>query len=117
MKSILTAESDTTLYTAGASWLAHEADEPSIRSGLFDNPFRPNWETREDSWQNFSSPFPQKPRHMFAAFSYIDTHPYSNIRLGFDVPEWNERAVRGSMGTWEGESRFNQLKGSYVAIM
>ena len=54
---------------------------------------------------------------MFAAFSYIDTHPNSNSGLAFDVPEWNERSVRGRLGTWLEESKFNQLKGSYVAVL
>jgi hypothetical protein len=105
------------VYNVGASWIAHEADDWSIRSGFFDNPYRPNWAAEERSWLSFSSPMRRRPQHMFCAFSYIDVNPHSNIRLGFETPNWNENSVECRMYTWMDESKFNQLKGYYVAIL
>ena len=108
---------DTIAYNINASWLAHEIDEPTIRSGNFGNTPGPAQTMDYKHWHTFTSPMRRRPRKMFFALSSIDVQPHHNIRLHCEAEKWDENGVEGRFFTWLEESKFYALRGSYVAIM
>ncbi|KAF9879434.1 hypothetical protein CkaCkLH20_02977 [Colletotrichum karsti] len=96
---------------------SHEADDSSIRSGVYEFPFHHNWTDRDEGWFDFSKVMCRKPQNMFLAFSHIDVHPDRNIRLSMEADDWNEYGVRGRIKTWERESKYCQMKGVYIAVL
>ncbi|KAK3398528.1 hypothetical protein B0T20DRAFT_498418 [Sordaria brevicollis] len=108
-------ETDSIVYGMGVSWLAHEPDDWTIRSGLFDPPLDPNQRERFDT-REYSSPLRRDPKHMFYALSHIDVHPNKNIRLAMEV-RGDYRKADAKFFTWEDESKFYRLKGVYVAAL
>jgi hypothetical protein len=99
-----------------ASWLAHEPDDETMRSGLLEYPFGGSWTCRATAAQSFSPPMRQRPRNVFYAFSHIDVHTSSNVRLALDVT-WDEARIEGVFSTWESESAFTLLGACYVALL
>ncbi|KAL8643856.1 MAG: hypothetical protein Q9226_008076 [Calogaya cf. arnoldii] len=108
---------DTIAYNINASWLAHEIDEPTIRSGNFGNTPDPAQTMGYKYRHTFTSPMRRKPRKMFFALSSIDVQPHHNIRLRCEAEKWDENGVEGKFFTWLEESNFYVLRGSYVAIL
>jgi hypothetical protein len=104
------------MWNAAATWLAHEADDWSIRSGIFSNPNHQKVVKEMKERVPFSSPMRRRPQHMFCAFSYLDLYPNHNIRLQFDA-DWNEKGVDCRIWTWVDESKFYEARGVYVAVL
>ncbi|KAF5975668.1 agglutinin HPA-like protein [Fusarium bulbicola] len=100
---------DTEVYNLTVSWIAHESDEWTIRSGSLDHPVNPPSMTREASRTSpYRSPMPKPPSHVFLAFTYIDVPVHSNIRLDLDS-SWTHEGITGVFTTWEEESRFYRV--------
>ncbi|KAH7161674.1 hypothetical protein EDB81DRAFT_351723 [Dactylonectria macrodidyma] len=107
---------DTIVYGIVASWIAHEPDDWTIRSGTLDHPFDPNLTRVGRCTKQYSSPLRRRPRKLFYAFSRIDVQPNSEIRLILDAT-CDEAKVDGVFSTWMEESKFYLCSGSYVAIL
>ncbi|KAF5620265.1 ATP synthase subunits region orf 7 [Fusarium sp. NRRL 52700] len=107
---------DAEVYNLTASWIAHESDEWTIRSGSLDHPVHPPNMTREASGTStYRTPMPKPPSHVFIAFTHIDVPVQSNIRLDLDA-NWTQEGITGVFTTWEEESRFYRCEGCYVAF-
>ncbi|KAM7210467.1 ATP synthase subunits region orf 7 [Rhypophila decipiens] len=107
---------DSIVHNLSATWLAHEADDWTIRSGLLEHPFPGHLSSSQSSWRGFNPPFRRKPKHLFYAFSHIDVHAGANIRLKVECM-WDENKVEGIMSTWNDESKFVVLSTSYIALL
>ncbi|KAK0704576.1 hypothetical protein B0H67DRAFT_464038, partial [Lasiosphaeris hirsuta] len=63
----------TRAYAIGAHWLAHAADDPSIRSGRFAPAGdASNWVTKNSGTISFSPPFVAKPQCIFVGFDHAN---------------------------------------------
>jgi H-type lectin domain len=104
-------------------WLAHEEDNLTISSGDVDSSFcadskyNPSGKSQPVS-KKFRTPFRRKPTCLFGGFSFIDTSNTAPIRLRYDVKDnWDKDGFNSEFSTWQDESKFYQLKASYVAIL
>lgn len=104
-------------YNLQAGWLAHEADEWSIRSGNIYAPhYYPNNRKEDLQKVDFSSPMRRKPQALFRALTYIDVDVSHNLRFQLDAI-WDESKVGARFFTWEEESKFFCLRGCYIAVI
>ncbi|KAH6981604.1 hypothetical protein BKA56DRAFT_731119 [Ilyonectria sp. MPI-CAGE-AT-0026] len=108
--------SDSIIYQIAASWIAHEPDDWTIRSGYFSNPYDPNLTLVARCTNHYSSPMRRRPSKLFCALSHIDVGPQYNVRLSLTAT-WDETKVESVLSTWEEQSKFVVLAGSYVAIL
>ncbi|CCT73219.1 uncharacterized protein FFUJ_10099 [Fusarium fujikuroi IMI 58289] len=106
---------DSEIYNLTVSWIAHESDEWTIRSGDLTYPVSPFETTRESSrTESFKSPMSRDPLGIFLAFTYIDAPGNCPIRLNLRS-EMTQEGVTGVFSTWEEESRFYRCRGCYFA--
>lgn len=104
------------MYNLSATWLAHEADDWTIRSGMLEHPFEGKDTRIAQCSRVFSPPMRRRPKHVFYAFSHIDVHANANIRVKVEC-QWDQNKIEGTLSTWEEESKFVLLNASYVAIL
>ncbi|KAF7534311.1 hypothetical protein G7054_g6289 [Neopestalotiopsis clavispora] len=108
---------DTVVKSFLVSWIAHRPADECIRSGMFPSVQR---DTSVKDWrgsQVFDSPLSRRPRGVFCGFRCIDAPPNHNIRLEIEADDWDANQVKAHIYTWEEESRFVNLSGSYIAIL
>ncbi|KAF5705136.1 ATP synthase subunits region orf 7 [Fusarium mundagurra] len=107
---------DTEVINLTVSWIAHESDEWTIRSGSLRHSVYPPNMTREASGtSSYRSPMPKPPSYIFLAFTHIDAPVHSNIRLDLGSNSTQE-GMTGVFTTWEEESKFYRCEGCYVAF-
>lgn len=108
---------DGVAHNIMTGWLAHAADDWSIRSGVLSTPEPVAGGIKEaTSTAAFSPEIRRRPRALFRAFYYIDVPAHENVSLLFDA-SWDEKEVKGKFSSWNGTSRFFCVKGSYVAVL
>lgn len=109
---------DSIAYNIQASWLAHEPDDWSIRSGTLESPYF-DYSKRAKEFSTkvaLSSPMCKRPEYLFHALTFIDVDKSHNLRFQFDA-SCSESEATAKFLTWEEESRFHCLKGCYIALL
>jgi hypothetical protein len=98
------------------NWLAHEADDWTIRSGIIDGGFFPNAVKSCVTDIQYSSPLRRRPEHLFHALTHIDVGTgRCNTRLQYDA-DWTANGVKANFCTWMDESKFYRMMGCYIAV-
>ncbi|KAN0060836.1 hypothetical protein ACQY0O_007495 [Thecaphora frezii] len=107
---------DTVAYNIVAVWLAHEADDATIRSGALVH-HATGLQAEDTLEQAFESPLACEPRHLWHAFRKIDASPNHDLRIQIEVPERTQKRLTSKVSTWDPESKYYLLEGVYVAII
>ncbi|PWY97399.1 hypothetical protein BCV70DRAFT_67016 [Testicularia cyperi] len=105
--------STTIPYDISVNWLAHNADDTTIRSGRLEF----GGGTNVSASGNYDSRFSQRPRFLWYGFCTLDLRNGVNLRIRMDVDSWTESAVSARASTWANESEFYNAKGIYVAFL
>ncbi|EQB44948.1 hypothetical protein CGLO_16243 [Colletotrichum gloeosporioides Cg-14] len=106
---------DSRIYNITASWVAHEPDEWSIRSGPLDIAFDQRRTKSVKLTRDYAFPMKEKPACLFYAFSHIDVKPDKNLQVDL-YATCDEKRVSAEFNTWDDENGFFQCKGCYVAL-
>ncbi|KAF0331255.1 ATP synthase subunits region orf 7 [Colletotrichum asianum] len=106
---------DSNIYNITASWVAHEPDEWSIRSGPLDIAFDQRQTKDVKLTSDYTFPMKEKPAQLFYAFSHIDVEPDRNLQVDL-YATCDEKRVYAEFNTWDNEQGFFQCKGCYIAL-
>lgn len=104
------------MFNFSATWLAHETDDWTIRSGKVDHPLEQGFTRYYKCVRTFSSPMRRRPKHLFYAYSHLDLYTSRNVRVQLECT-WDREKVEAEFSTWHDESKFFLVDGSYVAIL
>lgn len=94
--------SDSNIYDITATWVAHEPDEWSIRSGPLDIAFDQRQTKDVKLTSDFTFPMKEKPAQLFYAFSHIDVEPDRNLQVDL-YANCDEKRVYAEFHTWDNE--------------
>jgi hypothetical protein len=65
----------------------------------------------------FSRPFLDRPRYMFYGLNHANVRNGVNARFACELQSWDQDGVDMRLSTWEEESRYHSMGGSYIALL
>ena len=114
----LISAADSLPYDIGAWWIAHAANDPTIRSGQWLGPDHGNgWVRKDSSFISYSSPMITKPRAMFIGLNHVNMSGGHNHRIACDVNRYDHQGVEIEITSWQEENKWHQVGASYIAFL
>lgn len=116
MHALMQSQAALTVYDLGVHFVAHEADDPTIRSGSFGARNVPEKMSHKGSVQ-YDTPLPETPRGVMYGFSYIDTRGDAVLRISASVTNVDRNGFDWELFTPSAESMYYELKCSYLVSL
>lgn len=105
------------VYDLGASWVAYESDDHTIRSGTFTAGINHDRAMSQKGQTFFSSAMVHAPRALFVGFDRIGAPGNANLRIDLKTSDKTEESFKWDFSTWKDESIVLEASASYVAIL